>query len=83
MIFKSGVFPKAWMQGIIVPVFKKGDQSNVEHFCGITLNRSLAKLFNIVINDRLSWSEKHNFGFKKRDLTTDAIYTLLSLIVFP
>lgn len=54
MVFQSGVFPDDWMEGIIVPVFKKGDHNNVNNYRAITLVSCLAKLFASVLNARLN-----------------------------
>lgn len=87
LILKSGHFPHKWMEGIIVPVFKKGSDNDVRNFRGITLVSSLAKLFSSVINKRLyDWRERNNvisdaqFGFRKGFSTVDAIFALHSLI---
>ena len=83
----SGCFPDNWTEGIIVPLFKKGNENDVNNFRGVTLVSCLSKLFTAVLNKRVNdWSEKYNtvsdaqFGFKKGFSTVDAIYTLHSLI---
>ena len=70
-----------------MPLFKKGDENDVNNFRGVTLVSCLSKLFTAVLNKRVNdWSEKYNtvsdaqFGFKKGFCTVDAIYTLHSLI---
>ena len=86
-ILDSGCFPDNWTEGIIVPLFKKGDENDVNNFRAVTLVSCLSKLFTAVLNKRVNdWSEKYNtvsdaqFGFKKGFSTVDAIYTLHSLI---
>lgn len=37
VILSHGHFPSAWMEGLIIPVFKKGDDTNVQNYRGITL----------------------------------------------
>ncbi|XP_053380327.1 uncharacterized protein LOC128548838 [Mercenaria mercenaria] len=48
IVLSSGHFPSAWMEGLIIPVFKKGDDSNVQNYRGITLVSSISK--NIYLN---------------------------------
>jgi exonuclease III len=86
-ILKSGYFPESWSSGIIIPVFKKGDVSDVNNYRGITLVSHVAKLFTSILNRRLlDWAEKYNvisdaqFGFKPGFGTVDAIMALQALI---
>ena len=80
-IFTSGKLPESWTEGIIIPVFKKGNDSLPEIYRGITLVSCLAKLLTSVINQRLcKWAEANDklsdaqFGFRKNRSTVDAIY---------
>ena len=76
-----------WSQGIIVPVYKKGDVNNPDNYRGITLLSHMSKLFTSILNKRLlSWSDLNSvvtdaqFGFKPGSGTRDAIFVLHSLI---
>ena len=69
-ILDSGCFPDNLTEGIIVPLFKKGDENDVNNFRGVTLVSCLSKLFTAVLYKRVNdWSEKYNtvsdaqFGF--------------------
>ena len=80
-------FPSIWAEGIIVPIFKKGDKNDPANYRGITLVSCLGKLFNNILNERLkSWATENNvitdaqFGFKADHSTVDAIFILQSLI---
>ena len=86
-ILSSGVFPKQWSEGTIVPLFKKNDPNDVNNYRGITLVSCFSKLFTGVLNNRLSnWAENNNilsdsqFGFRKGCSTTDAIFVLNAII---
>ncbi len=86
-ILVSGVFPESWADGIIIPLFKKGDRCSVANYRGITLLSCFSKLFNTLLNARItSFCEKYNlisdaqFGFRKGLSTTDAIFSLLSVV---
>ncbi|XP_060585357.1 uncharacterized protein LOC132741248 [Ruditapes philippinarum] len=86
-IFDSGYFPDQWMEGLIIPLYKKGDENQVNNYRGITLISCIAKLFTSVLNNRLTcWSCKYNintdaqFGFRAGFSTTDAIFALHTLV---
>ena len=86
-IFMSGIFPSSWMEGIVVPLYKKGEKGDVNNYRGITLTSCLSKIYTGILNKRLScWSAENDvisdaqFGFKKGFSTTDAIFSLHCLI---
>ena len=86
-ILDSKVFPSKWAEGIIVPIFKKGDKNEPSNYRGITLISWFGKLFTHVINERLKrWATKTDiitdaqFGFKPDHNTVGAIFILQSLI---
>jgi hypothetical protein len=55
--FNSGLFPKAWSYGYIVPIYKKGDKNAPNNYRGITLNSNFGKLFTSVFTKRVkNWS---------------------------
>ena len=41
-VFNSGLFPKAWSDGVIVPLHKKGSVNIVDNYRGITLPLEIA-----------------------------------------
>ena len=53
LFLDSGHFPESWSDGIIIPLFKKGDRTDVKNFQGITLVSCLSKLFTSVLNSRI------------------------------
>ena len=80
-IFEKGYFPSKWTEGFIVPLHKKGDINQVEHYRGITLLSNLGKLFSRVLNNRLTdWAEEYHIyveaqsGFRKHMGTIDNIF---------
>ena len=86
-ILSTGVYPEQWSKGIVIPVYKKGDDSDTGNYRPITLISHLAKLFTSVLNRRLlHWCETNNcltdaqFGFRPAHSTCDAIFALHSLI---
>ena len=45
-ILESGVFPESWTEGIVIPIFKKGDKMDCGNYRGITLLSCFSKLFS-------------------------------------
>lgn len=75
------------VDGIIIPLFKKGNSYDVGSYRGITLQSCLSKLFTSILNHRISdYCDKYStlsdaqFGFKKGRSTTDAICSLFSIV---
>ena len=80
-------FRDQWSEGIIVPVHKKGDVSNVENYRGITLVSCMSKLFTYILNkiitvlcDKSNIIADAQFGFRKGRSTVDAVFVLMSVI---
>ena len=79
--------PENWCIGTIVPIFKSGDQGEVNNYRGITLISVICKLFTKIMNSRLNrWAENNNvlteaqFGFRSGRGTTDCLFILHGLI---
>jgi len=53
-ILNSGFFPEEWTEGVIIPVHKKGDKSDVKNYRGITLVSCMPKLFTAMLNKRIA-----------------------------
>lgn len=86
-ILNSGFFPDSWMEGEIVPLFKKNDPNDVNNYRGIALVSCFSKIFTGVLNRRISdWVDINNvvsdaqFGFRKGRSTVDAIFVLNAII---
>ena len=86
-IFRSNTYPESWTKGLIVPVPKKGDLTNVNNYRGITLTSIFSKIYSLILEDRLrTWTENNNiiddcqFGFRKIKSTVDCIYILQAII---
>ena len=83
----SAHFPSAWKNGVIIPIYKNGDMSDVNNFRGITLLSTLGKLFTKVLNNRLIfWSDTYDIisdsqaGFRKGWGTIDNIVIIQSIV---
>ena len=54
-IYSSGYYHSGWKKALIVPIYKKkGDLDNPSYYRGIALISCLAKLFNNILNERLT-----------------------------
>ena len=53
-IFESGIFPRQWSTGVIIPTNKRGDVNEPSNYRGVTLISCFGKLFNSILNDRLN-----------------------------
>jgi hypothetical protein len=52
--------PVSWPQAAISAVFRKGDPACKEHYRGIAVGNVLGKVFNMVLEQRLSaWADEH------------------------
>ena len=86
-IFSNNIYPTEWSKGYIIPIPKKGDLTDVDNYRGITIMSVFAKLFSIILNNRLTqWCENSHvynecqFGLREHKSTTNCIYILQSLI---
>ena len=88
IVFKTGLIPKAWSEGIICTIYKnKGDPENPDNYRGITILSCFGKLFTSVLNNRLNiYLDSMNLlceeqaGFRKNYSTIDHIFNLKCLI---
>ena len=55
IIFASADYPDDWAQGLIYSVHKKGDKSDPQNYRKVYLIPSLAKVFESVLENRLSF----------------------------
>ena len=86
-IYTNSLYPASWTKGVIVPVPKKGDLSDVNNYRGITLTSIFSKIFSILLDNRLrKWAENNNvlhdcqYGFRKQRSTVDCIFILSCII---
>ena len=87
-IFDSkGDFPQCMAAGIIVSIFKSGDDQDPANYRGITLGSILGKLYAALLDRRLSsWTELHDLrargqaGFRTDHRTVDNVFILRTLV---
>ena len=86
-IFDSADYPDDWAQGLIYPVHKKGDKSDPQNYRKVSLIPSLAKVFESVLENRLSFKnlvcgddDPLQRGFKKDCRPSDNLFVLYNLV---
>jgi hypothetical protein len=79
-IHDSGLHPEV-CKGIIVPIHKKGNVTNLSNYRGITLVNVIGNIFCLLLRNRLNkWCEQNHvfnesqFGFRDNHSTTDCIF---------
>ena len=83
----SGSYPDALKTARVIPIFKSGSKFSVKNYRPVSILPSFNKIFEVLIYDRLqSFSEitelfsDHQFGFRRNNNTTLAIFKVLSEI---
>ena len=86
-MYSTGEYPRSWGEGIITPIFKKGDVNDAQNYRGVTLINVIAKVYSQLLLNRLTnWSKKHEkinknqFGFQQGKSITDCIFILHAII---
>ena len=65
--------PKEWMEGVVVPIYKEGDVTQISNYRGVTLGSHFGKLFcqilkrrlTKIVERRVSWG-KHRAALGRR-----------------
>ena len=86
-LYDTSYFPLDWCKSVIIPLFKKGEDSNPDNYRGISLLSIVSKVFTAILNKRLyAWAEneekisKEQAGFRKGYSTIDHIFTLITMV---
>lgn len=86
-VLETGMIPKAWSNGMIIPILKKGNTKDPNNYRGITLLSCIGKLFTSLINNRLTEFlelneilNQNQAGFRKGLSITEHIFTLKTVI---
>ena len=86
-ILNSGKYPKLWSHGLILPIYKSCNAHDPCNYRGIAITSCLEKLFNKLMNKRLTsfLTENDNIcderiGFRQSSRTSDHIFKLKTLI---
>jgi sorting nexin-29 len=77
-IWNEETLPTEWMEGIICPIFKKGDRTICSNYRPITLLNAAYKIFTILINRLTSIVESKledcQMGFRPNRSTIDNLF---------
>ena len=86
MLYSTGYYPESWTTGIIVPIYKKGDEKIPGNYRGTTLTSTMSKLLTFLLNKRFcDWLDDANilsgtqFAYRKGYGSTDAVFVLNSI----
>jgi hypothetical protein len=84
---ENGIFPDRLKLSIVKPLYKKGDEHDINNYRPITLIPVIAKIFEKIMAKRiLSFIEKNNiinenqFGFQEGKSTTLACFNLVKKV---
>ena len=87
LVFSNGIYPIKWGTSYIIPLHKSGSKYEPDNYRGISIGDNIGKLFNRVLNNRLSkfLSERkiirpEQTGFIEGSRTSDHMFVLRSLI---
>lgn len=79
---KTGYFPQIWKEGIIVPIYKKYDKSNIRNYRPIIILNVIPKLFKSIFYDGMSSAfesiiieQQHGFRRGRSTITNLCVYT--------
>lgn len=88
LCINEGNFPDAFKISIVLPLFKKGDTSNIDNYRPIAIIPIFSKIFEIILKDKIyKYLDMNNcfhccqFGFRTRCSTTQAILKVVSSVV--
>ena len=83
LFLMQGVFPSAWCNGLITPIFKSGRKSDPGNYRGICVTSCLGKLFCSILNSRIAKHlnrnnpiDRNQIGFQPGSRTSDHLLTL-------
>ena len=81
VVWDSGRMPDQWREGIIAPIWKSGDKTDVRNYRGICLQSVAAKVYSNILKNRLrGWAEgallEVQYGFRDNRGCPDAIFIL-------
>lgn len=84
-IWKEQKIPEDWEVGILVPLYKKGDNKECKSYRGITLLSTMLKIYERILEKRLKviteiQLDEAQCGFRKGRGVQDNIFTLKQLI---
>jgi hypothetical protein len=81
----SGTLPRSWTEGVLCPVYKKGDKLECKNYRGICLLNVTYKVFAKILYDRLlphanAAVQHYQAGFQSGKSTTDQLFALRQIL---
>lgn len=87
-IIRTSTFPSVLKMAVVIPLFKRGDRTDVSNYRPISLLSSISKIFEKIVKTRLcNYLDNNNIlsdsqhGFRKGRSTVDAIAKLTEYIM--
>ena len=87
IIFKEAIFPTAWTENYLKPIYKKDSKDEPDNYRGLAIAPAISKLYCMILLERLeAHLTKNNtispnqIGFRKGYRTADHIFLLKTLI---
>ena len=83
---ETGIFPSTLKEANVIPVFKKGDKSNMNNYRPISLLPVLSKVYEKVLNIQITkiidegYIDDNQYGFRKEHSTEDAVLKFVDKI---
>jgi hypothetical protein len=73
--------PEEWKESVIVPIYRKGDETDCSNYRGISLLSTTYKILSNILSSRLTpYAEEiirdHQCGFRRKRSTTDHIFSI-------
>ena len=83
-VWRMGAVPEDWRLALIVPLFQKGDPTNIDNYRGVSLLSLPEKVFAILLQHRLQkWAEglllEGRCGVQKGRSCNDTNFSLTGL----
>ena len=86
-IESSSEFPEQWKTSFLVPLHKKGSRDDPDNYRGLAVGSNIGKFYTKCLNEKIkNYAEfneilsPHQFGFRDNFRTTDAIFSLRSIV---
>ena len=83
----TAIFPSSWKSSFLVPLHKKGSPDDPDNYRGLAVGNNIGKLYTKCLNSKITkfTSENriispHQFGFQEDFRTSDAIFSLRSMV---
>jgi hypothetical protein len=81
----SEILPISWTEGVLCPVYKKGDKLDCKNYRGICLLNVTNEVFTKILYDRLlshanAAVQHYQAGFQSGKSTTDQLFALRQIL---